>query len=66
MSQILISKNRKSGLIQDFILNTNHPTIRSNALEIQCYVCGKGIHDGFNLTAKQSSGKSVFYCDMHF
>jgi hypothetical protein len=56
----------KSSLIQDFVLKTEPVFLRSNANEMNCYVCKKGIEDGTSLTAKTLDSKNVMLCEKHF
>ena len=64
MSQLVYSG--ESVLIQDFILNSEPVFLRTDANEINCYVCKKGIHDGTSLTAKTLDSKNVLLCEKHF
>ena len=56
----------KSSLIQDFVFKTEPVFLRSNANEMNCYVCKKGIEDGTSLTAKTLDSKNVMLCEKHF
>ena len=56
----------KSSLIQDFVLKTEHVFLRTDASEMNCYVCKKGIDDGTSLTAKTLDSKNVMLCEKHF
>jgi hypothetical protein len=64
MSQLVYSG--KSLLIQDFFLTTESVFLRTNAHEMSCYVCKKGIEDGTSLTAKTLDSKNVMLCEKHF
>ena len=64
MSQLVYSG--KSTLIQDFILKTEPIFLRTNAHEMNCYVCKKGIQDGTSLTAKTLNSKNIMLCEKHF
>ena len=64
MSQLVYSG--KSALIQDFILKTDPVFLRTDAHEMNCYVCKKGIHDGTSLTAKTLDSKNIMLCEKHF
>ena len=64
MSQLVYSG--KSSLIQDFILKTEHIFLRTNAREMSCYVCKKGIEDGTSLMAKTLDSQNVMLCEKHF
>jgi len=64
MSQLVYSG--KPSLIQDYILKTEHVFLRTNANEMSCYVCKKGLDDGTSLTAKTLDFKNVMLCEKHF
>ena len=64
MSQLVYSG--KSSLIQDFVLKTEHVFLRTDANEMNCYVCKKGIEDGTSLTAKTLDSKNIMLCEKHF
>ena len=64
MSQLVYSG--KSSLIQDFILKSEPVLLRTNAHEMSCYVCKKGIEDGTSLTAKTLGSKNIMLCEKHF
>ena len=64
MSQLVYSG--KSSLIQDFVLKTERVFLRTDAYELNCYVCKKGIEDGTSLTAKTLDSKNVMLCEKHF
>ena len=64
MSQLAYSA--KSALIQDFIFKTELVFLRTDAHEMYCYVCKKGIQDGTSLTAKTLDSKNVMLCEKHF
>lgn len=64
MSQLVYSG--KFALISDFILKTEPVFLRTDAYEISCYVCKKGIQDGTSLTAKTLDSKNIMLCEKHF
>ena len=64
MSQLVYSG--KSSLIQDFVLGPEPVFFQTNAHEMACYVCKKGLQDGISLTAKTSDSKNVLLCEKHF
>ena len=64
MSQLVYSG--KSSLIHDIVLKTEPVFLRTNAYEMSCYVCKKGIEDGTSLTAKSLDSKNVMLCEKHF
>ncbi|QUC65543.1 hypothetical protein NsoK4_04720 [Nitrosopumilus sp. K4] len=38
----------------------------SSVSSVECYVCGKGIHDGHSITAKTLQNGVVLFCDVHY
>ena len=64
MSQLEYSG--KSSIILDYILKTEHVFLKTNAHEMNCYVCKKGIEDGTSLTAKTLDSKNIMLCEKHF
>ena len=56
----------KSVLIQDFILKNKPVFLRTDAHEMNCYVCKKGIQDGTSLAAKTLDSKNILLCEKHF
>ena len=64
MSQLVYSG--KPTLLQDFLLKAEPVFLRTDANEMNCYVCKKGIEDGTSLTAKTLDSKNVMLCEKHF
>ena len=64
MSQLVYSK--KSSLIQNFVLKTEPLFLRTDAHEMSCYVCKKGLQDGTSLMAKTLDSKNIMLCEKHF
>ena len=46
------------------ILKTQKVT--TSVSKVECYVCGKGLHDGHSITAKTLSNGIVLFCDVHY
>ena len=65
MSQLLESKTR-SALYQELVFSKNQPKLKSFAIEASCYVCGKGLDDGYSLTAKNSVTRTLLFCNKHY
>jgi len=63
MSQILATS--KSGLIQDFVISKKKSFVASTTSFVKCNVCGKGIEDGFSISAKSIQKRTFFFCDIH-
>jgi len=64
MSQILVTSNQ--AIIQDIVISKNKPPVSSSASFAKCYVCGKGLEDGFSLIAKSTSSRIALFCDIHY
>ena len=47
------------------IFDSSKNTITSTCV-VECYVCGKGIQDGFTITAKTLRSGIVLFCDVHY
>ena len=64
MSQLVYSE--KSSLMQDFVLKTEPIFLRTDAHEMSCYVCKKGLQDGISLMAKTLDSKNILLCEKDF
>jgi len=42
------------------------PSILTSVSKVECYVCGKGLEDGYSITAKTLSNGIVLFCDVHY
>ncbi len=40
--------------------------VNSSITPVECYVCGKGLEDGYSVTAKKLHGEIVLFCDVHY
>lgn len=65
MSQLLVRKTG-SRLYQDLIFPAKKPCLGTIAFEASCYVCGKGLQDGYSITAKNSTFGTMLFCDKHY
>lgn len=65
MSQLLV---RKTGarLYQDIVFPAKKSCLDTIAIEATCYVCGKGLEDGYSITAKNSTSGTMLFCDKHY
>jgi hypothetical protein len=64
MSQ-LETKNR-SRLYQDLIFAEKTSALETLATVASCYVCGKGLDDGYSVTAKNTTSGTILYCEKHY
>ena len=65
MSQLLETRNR-SRLYQDLVFQEKISHLDTLVIEASCYVCGKGLEDGYSITAKNTASGTVLYCDKHY
>jgi hypothetical protein len=65
MSQLLARKS-KSSIYQDQFFPSKKSYFDEIALEALCYVCGKGLEDGYSITAKNSATGTLLFCDKHY
>ncbi len=55
----------KSTLMQDLYFEKTSE-IRSSVSEVECYICGKGLQDGYRITAKTLSNGMALFCNVHY
>ena len=55
----------KNAIIQDIIFSDKKFTMHSSANLAKCNVCGKGLDDGFSVTAKSFLNETRFFCETH-
>ena len=65
MSQILEKPQQRTGLIQDVLHLEKKPHLITNACLASCYVCEKGLNDGYSLTAAIVGEETVLLCNLH-
>ena len=65
MSQLLVRKTG-SRLYQDMIFPAKKSCLDTIVVEVSCYVCGKGLEDGYSITAKNSASGTMLFCDKHY
>lgn len=56
----------KSITLQNVFYHTRDYTKKSSVCEAECYVCGKGLADGYPVTAKPLPNGIVMFCDIHY
>mgnify|MGYP001577939587 CR=1 FL=1 len=39
---------------------------QSSVSKVECYVCGKGLSEGYSISAKTLSNGIVLFCDVHY
>ncbi len=55
----------KNVLIQDIVFSNKKFGINSSTNMAKCDVCGKGLEDGFSVTAKSVMTETMFFCEVH-
>jgi hypothetical protein len=55
----------KSTMMQDLYF-TKTSEEKSSVSEVECYICGKGLQDGYRITAKTLSTGMALFCDVHY
>ena len=55
----------KSTLMQDLYFKKIYD-VKSSVTEVECYICGKGLQDGYRITAKTLSNGIALFCDVHY
>ncbi len=65
MSQLLETKI-PSRIYQDYVFSKRKIVVNTLANEAICYVCGKGLKDGFSVTAKNTTFGTLLFCDKHY
>jgi len=55
----------KNPLIQDIDFSSKKFTMNSSANMAKCDVCGKGLEDGFSVTARSVMNETMFFCEVH-
>jgi len=48
------------------LLYVKRPFNNSSVTPAECYVCGKGLDDGYSVTAKRLPGGIALFCDVHY
>ncbi len=65
MNQLLETKI-PSRIYQDFVFLKTKIVVNTLANESRCYVCSKGLEDGFSVTAKNTIFGTLLFCDKHY
>ena len=65
MSQLLETKF-PSRLYQDLVFQKKDFTLDTHAKEVTCYVCSKGMSDGYSITAKNTVFGTLLFCGKHY
>ena len=65
MSQLLETKT-PSRIYQDIVFPTRKIVVNTFANEVRCYVCSKGLEDGYSVTAKNTMFGTLLFCEKHY
>lgn len=55
----------KRTIMHDMQIHRKPQKIVSSVSVAECYVCGKGLQDGFSISAKTLPGGTVLFCNVH-
>ena len=58
-----ISMMQSRTIMQETKIENN---IQSSVSKVECYVCGKGLAEGYSISAKTLSNGIVLFCDVHY
>ncbi len=53
-------------MIQDMQTVQKSQNVQTSVSKVECYVCGKGLEDGYSITAKTLKHGIVLFCDIHY
>ena len=53
-------------IMQDMQILRKSQDVVSSVAKVECYVCGKGLEDGYSITAKTLPHGIVLFCDVHY
>ncbi len=65
MSQLLETKI-PSRIYQDTVFPKRKIVVNTFANEVRCYVCSKGLEDGYSVTAKNTMFGTLLFCEKHY
>ncbi len=53
-------------IMQDMQILRKSQDVVSSVSRVECYVCGKGLEDGYSISAKTLPHGIVLFCDVHY
>ena len=62
---ILDMQGANQSVIQDIQIFKKIPNPKSSVSIVECYVCGKGLFDGYCISAKTLPSGIALFCDVH-
>jgi len=63
---ILDMQGANQSVIQDIQIFKKIPNPKSSVSIVECYVCGKGLFDGYCISAKTLPSGIALFCDVHY
>ena len=63
---ILDMQGANQSVIQDMQIFKKIPDPKSSVSKVECYVCGKGLTDGYCISAKTLPSGIALFCDIHY
>ena len=66
MSQQLTVRKKGRLFYNELNFGTKKPQLKTLVSQTKCSICGKGLDDGFSLTAKSTYSGTLFFCDIHY
>jgi len=62
---MIIMQGVKQTIVHNMqILKTQN--VQTSVSKVECYVCGKGLDDGYSISAKTLPNGIVLFCDVHY
>ena len=55
----------KSTMMQDLYFKKNS-LVQSSVTEVECYICGRGLRDGYCISAKTLPNGMALFCELHY
>ena len=56
----------KRTIMQDMQIHKSSEKFATSVSAAECYVCGKGLEDGFSISAKTLPSGTVLFCNVHY
>ena len=63
---ILDMQGANQSVIQDIQIFKKIPNPKSSVSIVECYVCGKGLFDGYCISAKTLPSGIALFCGVHY
>ncbi len=56
----------KQTIMHDMQILRKLQNMTTSVSKVECYVCGKGLEDGYTISAKTLPHGTVLFCDVHY